>query len=378
MSGRDEADPLSPDGIAPAHSHGSVNSRHSTENGKSVDSPAQIVQNTDLSRVELNASHPGTDLDPTLDRVLKHSQRRPALVRSEMIEGMITPARRDQDAVLAGAHEVSARLDSLERSLTYLRRDKTPAHHGSDVSVSVSMARTGEEALVSDQSSCLLFRLPPELRNIIYTYVVYSKYGVPHFQWDEEHNSPKLDLKCAQQRAPSNELLRTCRRIYAESKGTFLEAETLFGSDTTFTLSLPIDSPHTSFGYLECLLDDQVKHMTRVNIDVHAPQLFAVHLRSGPGAAWSVTYPARAPGCSHHSLLPTPLTFVKSVARVRSKSNFRGVVAMLRRWSYSPRIPLCAEHQSESVVLSVPSLSRAGLMAVVAWACGCQSCRIMG
>ena len=94
--------------------------------------------------------------------------------------------------------------------------------------------------------------------------------------------------------------------------------------------------------------------------------------RSGPGAAWSVTYPARAPGCSHRSLLPAPLMFVKSVARVRSKLNFRGVVAMLRRWSDSPRIPLCAEHQPEPVVLSTPGLSRKGLMAVVAWTCDAQ------
>lgn len=197
MSGSDEADPLSPDGIAPAHSHRSASPTPCNEIGKSVDSPAQTVQNTDLSRVELNArldrvlahyhkianaSHPSIDLDAALDRTLKHSQRRPTLVHNEMTDGIVMPARRDQDAVLGRAHQVCARLDSLERSLTHFRRNTTPVHHDSDVPVPVSMAHTGEETLVNDQSSCPLFRLPPELRNMLYTYVVYSKYSLLQFQ----------------------------------------------------------------------------------------------------------------------------------------------------------------------------------------------------
>lgn len=146
------------------------------------------------------------------------------------------------------------------------------------------MAHTREEVLKNDQSNCPLFRLPPELRNTIYTYVVYSKYGLPQCQWDEEHDSPMLDLERAQSHAPSSALLRTCRSIYDESKGIFVKAKTQFWSGTTFTLTLGAWSPASSFGYLDCLLDEQVSRMTRVDIDAHRSQHITVHLRSGPEA----------------------------------------------------------------------------------------------
>jgi hypothetical protein len=145
------------------------------------------------------------------------------------------------------------------------------------------MAYTKEELLTNDQTNCPLFRLPPELRNTIYAYVFYSKYSLPQFQWDEQHDCPELNLKCAQPRALPIEPLRTCRSIHKESKGIYVEAKTQFWSDTTFTLKLPECPLHNSFGYFECLLDEQARRISRVNIDIESTvQPFTVHLRSGP------------------------------------------------------------------------------------------------
>jgi hypothetical protein len=44
----------------------------------------------------------------------------------------------------------------------------------------------------------------------------------------------------------------------------------------------------------------------------------------------------------------------------------------------SPWMRLCMDHHPEPVVLSVRDLSRAGLIAVVAWACDAPKCRSTG
>lgn len=366
MSGSDRANSPAPDDKTTANPQRSATPARNHEMSEIVNSPARRRQSTNNS-----STLPSARLGPAL----AYSQKRATSAdNDEMGECITLPARTDRD-IVASAHEVNA---GLERTLAHFLTGATPVHRIGDASASASMAHTREEVLTNDQSTCPLFRLPPELRNAIYTYVVHSKYDLPQFQWDEEHDSPKLSLKRAQYHAPQNALLQTCRSIYAESKGIFVAAKTQFWSDTTFTLTLPVDPPLNSFGYLERLLDDQVNHITRLNIDVHGPQLFTVHLRSGPEATWSVSYCARAPGCSHSFLLPAPLTFVKSVGRVQRQLNFRDVIAMLWRWSSSPRIPLCAHHQPEPVVLSTPILSRKGLMSVVAWACDGPRCNYRG
>ena len=290
-----------------------------------------------------------------------------------------SPARRDR-GTLASAPELNARL---ERVLAHLLKKATAALHNSGTpttSASTSMAHTKKEVLKYDQSTCPLFRLPPELRNNIYTYVAYSKFSLPQFEWDEEQNSPKLNLKCAQPRAPANELLRTCRSIYDESEGIFVRAKTQFWSDTTFTLALPTWPPHHSFGYLECLTDEQVSHMTRVNIKIEGSQPFTVHLRSGPEADSSVTYPSRVAGCNHRSLLTAPLSFVKRVIasdQLEGQLSYHDVLTILWQMSRGlarPSVPFCVEHQKKPVVLSLQNMSRAGLMAVVAWTCGGSRC----
>jgi hypothetical protein len=75
---------------------------------------------------------------------------------------------------------------------------------------------------VDAQDECLLFKLPPELRNAIYTYTIDRTDG--QYGWIEDHDGPKLSLLNAKTCAPSNELLTTCRRIYAEGRGIFVQA----------------------------------------------------------------------------------------------------------------------------------------------------------
>lgn len=184
---------------------------------------------------------------------------------------------------------------------------------------------------------------------------------------------------------PSNELLRTCRSIYDESKGIFVRAKTQFWSDTTFTLTLPILPNAYTFRCVECLTDDQVSQMTRINIVRHGyrSQLFTVHVRSGSEADSSVTYSARVAGCNidnNGSYLPAPLSFVERVVvsdQVRGQLSYRNVYDIL--WnlikeSERPREPFCVKHQRGPVVFSLRDLNRVGLMAVVLWishGCGC-------
>lgn len=61
--------------------------------------------------------------------------------------------------------------------------------------------------------------------------------------------------------------------------------------------------------------------------------------------------------------------------------NYREVSDILWLWSGSrsasdPYMRLCVEHHAEPFVLSMPEVSRAGLIAVVAWACDGQRCKI--
>jgi len=320
------------------------------------------------SQRDTNTNNSGTKANVTLDKARVHSQKStPSAHNDHMSDNITSPAQREQNTDPAST-DVNARLD---RVLAHYFRGATPLH----APPSASMAYAREEALANDQSTCPLFRLAPELRNTICTYVVYSKFDLAFFQWDEEHNSPKLSLKQAQARAPSNDLLRTCRRIHNESKGIFVEAKTRYWSDTTFTLALAGGAkwaPSNSFRYFECLLDDQVNHMTRVNIEILGSRLFTVHLRSGSDADDSVTV---TDSCDHRVPVAAPLSFVESVEsanQVQGQLRFEDVRGILHDWRSRPDstyLRLCVEHHPEPVILSVRDLSRAGFMAVVAWTC---------
>lgn len=248
---------------------------------------------------------------------------------------------------------------------------------------------TKEHPHANDQSTCFLFRLPPEIRNTIYTYALNCKIAqcrCAHCRWDEEHNCPQVNLKHAKPRAPSNELLRTCRRIFNEGKGLFVKAQRDFWSNSTFVLKLETLPLPNSFGYLECLLDVQASHMTRVNIhtNIYGSQPFVVHLRSGRNIQSSVVGQV----CTHRSFFPAPLKFIDyvlsgeefAVDQFNEPLRYQEVLDSLwasRRW-FDERMQLCVEHHTEPVCLSVSSMSRAGLMAAVAWTVDGPKCRSTG
>jgi hypothetical protein len=188
----------------------------------------------------------------------------------------------------------------------------TSSHNDSDVPETLASVNTGHTGKqINDQIACPLFRLPPELRNTTYTYVLNCKIAqcrCGHWHWDEEHNCPRVNLKHAKPRAPSNELLGSCRRVHNEGRGLFVKAQRAFWGNSTFFLELETSRLPFSFAYLDDLLDVHASHMTRVNIhtDFSQSQPFVVHLRSGHDVQSSV----KAPVCTHRFYSPEPLSFI--------------------------------------------------------------------
>lgn len=119
--------------------------------------------------------------------------------------------------------------------------------------------------------------------------------------------------------------------------------------------------------------------MTRVNIHTEGPLPFTVHLRSGPEADSSV----KAPACTHLSWFPDPLNLIESVVAVEEflgRLHYQGIIDILwhgLRGPGSPWVRMCVDH-TEVVVISVRDLSRARLMAVVAWTRDGPKCRSTG
>jgi hypothetical protein len=128
------------------------------------------------------------------------------------------------DATTASAEREQSTCHS--HSETRKLHDVTPA----DPQVSMD----GEE--MDTQAECLLFKLPPELRNAIYAYTVDRTDG--QYGWVEDHDGSRISLLIAKKCAPSNELLRTCRLICSEGRGIFVQAQRDFWSKTTFTLGV--------------------------------------------------------------------------------------------------------------------------------------------
>lgn len=129
------------------------------------------------------------------------------------------------------------------------------------------------------QENSPLFCLPPELRNKIYRYAFQSDDG--KHGWDNDHDCPKVDMLIASRCAPSNELLRTCRRIHAESRGFFIESQRDFWSNTTFTLTLV--NRESSDGIaagpvhlVEDLCNEQISCMAHVVISL--PDVYRKHI----------------------------------------------------------------------------------------------------
>lgn len=116
-----------------------------------------------------------------------------------------------------------------------------------------------------DQDSSPLFRLPPELRSVIYAYAIEYKHHC-----DDEQCGSNISLLDAARTAPSNELLGTCRRIYTEGKGIFIKAQREFWSTTIFTINIayPQGTLAGLAHSLDSLCDEQIRLISRIAINV--------------------------------------------------------------------------------------------------------------
>lgn len=125
---------------------------------------------------------------------------------------------------------------------------------------------------IQTQVSSPLFRLSPELRNIIYKYAFDGRDD--ECGWDEEHNCPKINLINASRNAPSNELLRSCRRINSECRALFVKAQRMFWSSTTFTLAFKkeVYSIFEPVAFPNHLPNNQIRSIARIIVDIVVDQ----------------------------------------------------------------------------------------------------------
>jgi hypothetical protein len=163
---------------------------------------------------------------------------------------------------------------------------------------------TAEDEEMDAQDSCLLFKLPPELRNQIYAYAIDRTDG--QYGWVEDHDGPRISLLNAKQCAPSNELLTTCRRIFGEGRGIFVQAQRDFWSKTTFTFGISGHDSHAG-ACLDDLSDEQVNSITSITIKVYIDFL-KIHLGSAAGqrpTSWGTQVKVDDNHESHESLMYT-------------------------------------------------------------------------
>jgi hypothetical protein len=183
--------------------------------------------------------------------------------------------------------------------------DKSPPH--------LETITTADIEKMDAQDKCPLFKLPPELRNAIYAYTIDHTDG--QYGWIETQDGPKISLFNAKKCAPSNELLRTCRRAYAEGRGIFVGAQRDFWSKTTFTFGLRHgcgheDTPDRVAAWLDSLCEEQVNSITHLTIKTHTFDPFKVHLsatdESGP-TSWAIEWNTA------HASLTTSMDFGKEL-----------------------------------------------------------------
>lgn len=111
-------------------------------------------------------------------------------------------------------------------------------------------AQQGHTKPKDDQRQCLLFKLPPELRNCIYSYATSQNEAKQNPRHDSElppdnsnqltyredpssnyngHQSlPVVNLNQLSEAKPSNALLGTCQRIHEEAKAMFAASQRTF------------------------------------------------------------------------------------------------------------------------------------------------------
>lgn len=77
-------------------------------------------------------------------------------------------------------------------------------------------------AMLDTQDECSLFRLSPELRNIIYGYA-FSQKEPPEVHTASQRTA--ISLAIVRDYAPSNGFLRTCRSTHNEARGMFVKVQ---------------------------------------------------------------------------------------------------------------------------------------------------------
>lgn len=244
---------------------------------------------------------------------------------------------------------------------------------------------------IQTQDYSPLFRLSPELRNIIYKYVFDGRDD--ECGWDEDHGCPKIDLVNASRCAPSNGLLRTCRRINSESRAFFVESERKFWSNTTFTLtfkenkSLRLDYGPAAFPSLLC--NENISRIARITIDLvvtvaDKPKFLNIGVKptgTKNSESWNVSRTENYKGHysekldtlnwllpwkqSYHSECQPLLTYQQVRARIRLFTFDRPYIDFDFDIRGRHNCIVCGGN----VETQVSSNRRADLMAVVAWVC---------
>jgi len=110
-----------------------------------------------------------------------------------------------------------------------------------------------------EQKHCLLFKLPPELRNRIYSYATSQNeakknprepelpldnsnhltyHDDPSENYRDHHSLPVVNLSQISEVKPSNALLGTCQRIYKEARAMFAASQHTFWKTHAFLFDL--------------------------------------------------------------------------------------------------------------------------------------------
>lgn len=139
----------------------------------------------------------------------------------------------------------------------------------------------------NSQKSCPIFRLPPELRNSIYTYV-FDQQPCGVACWDDQFDCPEIELFSAHSVAPrpNTTLLTSCRLVYYEAQGVFLKMQSEFWTNSTFTIASTQTKPYPTATFPSGLRTEHLEMISRINIEIDNSCSTTIYLRSGPDLDW--------------------------------------------------------------------------------------------
>lgn len=102
----------------------------------------------------------------------------------------------------------------------------------------------------NQQNDCLLFHLPAELRDLIYSYAFSQNTPTRRVVSRLPVESPVelINLHDAANLRPTNELLITCRKVYHDARDMFVAAQRAFWASNAFLIQLREDWGDTANG----------------------------------------------------------------------------------------------------------------------------------